>query len=428
MRFRNFVDSFKGELSKSLILRIVCSFWASVVFAGVLSVLISSILSPIHIGSTFILLFCLSFTVLILKSLGKFQKQFKSIDNKIIECVKNLKTNLICRIVVSVIISAFCGLIAAVVVEVVFNENLGSLVVFIIVAAIVLTKLLKKIFVHIKDITEGVEKISSGDFSVQIPEIYSDELGMLAKRINKMAADLEAAKKREMLEEQRKNDFITSIAHDLRTPLTSITGYLGLISAKDGNTLDKETMFQYADTAYRKSLRLETLINNLFDFSRYNFGVINPAKNQIDLGELLEQLDQEFYPQYSENNLQSRVIISGKPIVIGDGNMLARVFENLLNNAVRYGSNGRYIDIEAVTRAQEVQVNITNYSSLINSEDLTRIFDKFYRTESSRNSTTGGTGLGLAIAKNIVIAHSGQIFAKSIDGKTVFSVVLPIKQ
>jgi len=428
MKFKNFIETFKGELSESLILRIVCSFWASVILATIFSAVLSYVFGTVEIGAALIFAFCFSFVTLILKSLGKFKKQFEKFDNKLLVCAKNFKTSLICRIVVSIIISAVCGLVVAVCFAAIFYRTLGSFVIFIVVSVIILSFLLKKIFAHIKDITQGVERISAGDFSTLIPEIYSDELGVLAKSINKMASDLDAARKREILEEQRKNEFITSIAHDLRTPLTSITGYLGLISAKDGVALDTDTMYSYADVAYRKSLRLETLINSLFDFSRYNFGAINPAKNKIDLGELLEQLNQEFYPQYLESNLQSRVIIGGKPIVIGDGNMLARVFENLLNNAVRYGAKGRYIDIEAITRLDEVQVNMTNYSSGINSEDLTRVFDKFYRTESSRNSTTGGTGLGLAIAKNIVVAHGGQIFAKSTDGKTVFSVILPISQ
>jgi len=428
MKFKNFIDSFKGELDKSLILRIVCNFWASIILAGISTFLVSSIFWQSNDFAFFCCVFCTLFFIFILKSLGKLKKQFENIDNKLLACAKNLKTSLICRIVISIIISAICGLIVAMLFSVVFYGTLETIIIFIVVSVIVLSFLLKKIFAHITDITQGVERISAGDFSVLIPEIYTDELGVLAKSINKMASDLDAARQRETLEEQRKNEFITSIAHDLRTPLTSITGYLGLISAKDGVKLDTDTMYSYADVAYRKSLRLETLINSLFDFSKYNFGVINPAQNQIDLGELLEQLNQEFYPQYLESNLQSRVIIGGKPIVIGDGNMLARVFENLLNNAVRYGAKGRYIDIEAITRLDEVQVNMTNYNSEINSEELTRVFDKFYRTESSRNSSTGGTGLGLAIAKNIVVAHGGQIFAKSIDGKTVFSVILPVKQ
>lgn len=343
-----------------------------------------------------------------------------------------IASDLVLRIVACAFISAAAGLFLSVMITGIilghsfYLFDLADLLLLTVITLLIFTKLVRRTLSYIKEISAAVEQISAGDYSVKIPEKYTDELGALAARINGMAADISAAKEREHLEEQRKNDFITSIAHDLRTPLTSVIGYLGLISEQDGAPVEKETLVRYADVAYRKAQRLENLIGELFDFSRYNFGEIRPAQNRIDLAELVEQLNQEFYPQYSEKGLQSRIIISGRPIFIkGDGSMIARVFDNLLNNAVRYGANGKYIDIELVNRGNEAVVRVTNYASAIGQSDLGRVFDKFYRTDASRSSATGGTGLGLAIAKNIVEAHGGTIRAESRDGKTAFEVILP---
>ena len=341
---------------------------------------------------------------------------------------KQLISSLVVRIVCNGAVSAFAGFLAATIISAVLNVSGGiSFLFFAAFTLLIFIKMTNHTMSYVKDIAESVGKISAGDYSVKVPEKYSDELGTLARQINQMTVELGKAREREQLEEQRKNEFITSIAHDLRTPLTSVIGYLGLISEQDGQPVDKETLVQYADVAFRKSQRLEQLISQLFDFSRYNFGEIKPAENRIDLAELIEQINQEFYPQFSERELQSRVIISGRPVFVkGDGNMLVRVFDNILGNAVRYGAAGRYIDIELYNRGNEAVVRVTNYGAEISREDLSRIFDKFYRTDASRSSGTGGAGLGMAIAKNIVEAHGGGIKAISEDGKVTFEVVLPV--
>ncbi|HHW45414.1 MAG TPA: HAMP domain-containing histidine kinase [Clostridiales bacterium] len=334
------------------------------------------------------------------------------------------------RIAASGIVSAALGFIIGIILVELFTGGYFSIfdpvsmLLVTIVTLFFFLNFLKKILTYIMEITHGVARISDGDFSVRIPERFTDELGRLAGQINKMAEQLKASREQERLQEQRKNEFITSIAHDLRTPLTSVIGYLGLISQQDGIAMDKEAMVKYADVAYRKALRLQDLITELFEFSRYNFEEITPAQEKIDLAELLEQLEQEFYPQFSENNLTSRIIVNDRPVYIkGDGMMIARVFDNILSNAVRYGAGGKYIDIEIIKRQDEAVVRITNYGSSISQRDLERIFDKFYRTDSSRNAKTGGAGLGLAIAKNIVKAHGGTIKAESRDNKTTFEVV-----
>lgn len=341
---------------------------------------------------------------------------------------KQLVSSLVVRIVCNGAVSALAGLVATAIIGAILNVGSGvAFLFFTAVTLLIFIKMTNHTMSYIKNIAEAVGKISSGDYSVKVPEKYSDELGTLARQINQMTVELSRAREREQLEEQRKNEFITSIAHDLRTPLTSVIGYLGLISEQDGQPVDKETLVRYADVAFRKSKRLEQLITQLFDFSRYNFGEIRPAENRIDLAELIEQINQEFYPQFTERHLESRVIISGRPVIVkGDGGMLARVFDNILGNAVRYGASGRYIDIELYNRGTEAVIRVTNYGAEITPEDLTRIFDKFYRTDASRSSETGGAGLGMAIAKNIVEAHGGQIRAMSGDGRVTFEVVLPV--
>lgn len=341
---------------------------------------------------------------------------------------KQLTSSLVVRIVCNGAVSAFAGFIGASIISAVLNLSGGtSFLFFAAFTLLIFIKMTNHTMSYVKDIAEAVGKISAGDYSVKVPEKYSDELGTLARQINQMTVELSRAREREQLEEQRKNEFITSIAHDLRTPLTSVIGYLGLISEQDGQPVEKETLVRYADVAFRKSKRLEQLISQLFDFSRYNFGEIHPAENRIDLAELLEQINQEFYPQFTERRLQSRVIISGRPVMVkGDGGMLVRVFDNILGNAVRYGAGGRYIDIELYNRGTEAVARVTNYGAEISPEDLARIFDKFYRTDASRSSETGGAGLGMAIAKNIVEAHGGRIRAVSGDGKVTFEVVLPV--
>lgn len=349
--------------------------------------------------------------------------------NYIAKKSKELYSSLVFRIVLCAAASCLAGLMAASVFSGFFSYYGAPAEFFVwaVVTVFIFIKLTRHTMKYVKDIAKAVEQISEGDYTVRIPEKYTDEMGGLATRINQMAADLSKSREWENLQEERKNEFITSMAHDLRTPLTSIIGYLGLISEQDEEQeVERETLVKYADIAYRKSKRMEQLIAALFDFARYNFDEIRPAKDQIDLAELIEQMDQEFYPQYADCKLESRVIISGRPVLVpGDGSMLARVFDNILNNAIRYGESGKYIDIELHNRGREAMVRITNYGSSIDEKDLERIFDKFYRTDASRSSKTGGTGLGMAIAKNIVEAHGGSIQAKSGDGKVTFRVILP---
>lgn len=276
---------------------------------------------------------------------------------------------------------------------------------------------------YIQEIYGNVEEIEKGRLDVEIPVKSSDELGQLADKINNMAAHLKKSIEDERNTEQAKTDLITSVSHDLRTPLTSILGYLGLIT--NGRYKDETELIYYADVAYRKSVKLKRLIDELFEFTRLSSNGMNLKLSDFDLGEMLEQLAADFYPIFQEAGMECRLSIpQGQNAITADSSMLARVFENLIANAVRYGAEGKYIDIRLQHENGRMAVEIVNYGIPIPQYELPHIFEKFYRVEHSRSQDTGGTGLGLAIAKNIVELHGGSISVSSSMQNTTFKVVL----
>lgn len=307
------------------------------------------------------------------------------------------------------------------------DNSIGIIPVMFFVAAVLFVifffLLTQRSIRYIEEISKSLEKIEAGQFDTRITVRSSDELGRLAERINQMSSQLMRSLEDERNAERTKNELITSVSHDLRTPLTSILGYLGLIV--NDRCRDELELRYYADIAYQKSNKLKKLIDELFEFTRINCGGIKLRVEKINLTEMLEQLVEEFFPIFQEAGLQSRLILPrGKVFIIADGDLLARVFDNLITNAIRYGSEGRYVDVELSVEAKTAVIRVVNYGNPIPAADLPYIFDKFYRVERSRSEATGGTGLGLAIAKNIVELHSGTISASSDDTKTVFEARL----
>lgn len=213
------------------------------------------------------------------------------------------------------------------------------------------------------------------------------------------------------------------MAHDLRTPLTSVLGYLDLI-LKDEN-LTKEQIKHFSTIAFTKSQRLEGLIDELFEITRMQYGMLKLEKRSIDISELLIQLDEELYPLLEKNDLVARMNIAPHLKIYGDGKLLARVFENLLTNAIRYGYDGQFVELNGHIDNGEVVVQIINYGDSIPEEELPYLFDMFYTGDKSRTHNQESTGLGLFIAKNIVEQHNGTISAESNLIRTIFEVRLP---
>ena len=283
----------------------------------------------------------------------------------------------------------------------------------------------RKSLKYIGKIAVAVQNISEGDLNTQIEVLGDDEFSMIAENLNRMEADIRELMDKEREAERTKNELITNVAHDLRTPLTSIIGYLELLSK--GITLEPEMQQKYIDIAYTKAKRLEKLIEDLFGFTKMNYGKISMNVGNVDIVKLLGQLLEEFYPSFADKNLTYE-LVSNVPaqIITADGNLLARLFDNLINNAIKYGADGKKVLVKIHAEEEIVTVSVTNYGYVIPADELPLIFNKFYRVEQSRSTTTGGTGLGLAIAKSIVDMHGGTIAVASDLNGTVFTVKLKI--
>ncbi|MPM49292.1 Adaptive-response sensory-kinase SasA [bioreactor metagenome] len=224
--------------------------------------------------------------------------------------------------------------------------------------------------------------------------------------------------------EQRKNDLVVYLAHDLKTPLTSVIGYLTLLF--DEPQISPELRCKYTGIALDKAQRLETLINEFFDITRLNLTKLTLEPETVNLSRMLEQLAFEFSPILAEKSLQIDSCIAPDTRIVCDRDKLQRVFDNLLRNAVNYSYPSTKILLSMESADTNVTVRVENSGKTIPAEKLGRIFEQFFRLDSARSSATGGSGLGLAIAKEIVELHHGTITAESGDERIVFTVTLPV--
>lgn len=275
-------------------------------------------------------------------------------------------------------------------------------------------------------ISNYISNIASGDMDVQITGINrEDEIGEIVTQVNRMYAEIERLMKSEREALQANKEMITCVAHDLRTPLTSIIGYLQL--ATDISKYPVEERQKYASIAMRKANRMQGLIEELFNYTKLMSGEITLHRSNIDIVKLVEQMTEEFYPLFMENNLEYTLEQNVYSLILYvDGELIARAVSNLISNAVKYGKDGKAVRIELEKYDSELQIRVTNFGLIIPEESVEHIFDRFYRVESSRSSQTGGTGLGLNIAQEIAVLHGGKITVRSGINGTCFTIALPI--
>ncbi len=294
---------------------------------------------------------------------------------------------------------------------------LAILVVFLIVLRIYLKGFTK----YFNEINRGIDALideNSGDVTL------SSELAATEKKINTIKHSLEQRKLATELAEQRKNDLVVYLAHDLKTPLTSVIGYLTLL--RDESQISEELREKYLSISLEKAERLEDLINEFFEITRFNLSDITLEYSRVNLTRLLEQLTYEFKPMLLEKNLKCELEIAPNIMVRCDADKMQRVFDNLLRNAVNYSFDDGTIRIAATQNKNNFSIKFTNCGNTIPQEKLERIFEQFYRLDTARSSRSGGAGLGLAIAKEIVELHHGTITAKSENEVIEFEVAIPL--
>ncbi len=274
---------------------------------------------------------------------------------------------------------------------------------------------------YFNEIDEGLEKLIQGE-DKEI--ILSQEMEPMEQKLNVLQQTLERRELEAKLAEERKNNLVMYLAHDIRTPLTSVIGYLSLL--EEAPDMPVEQKAKYVHITLEKANRLERLINEFFEITRYNIQQIVLEKEKIDLYYMLLQMMEEFYPLLSQKGNQVELHGDENVTVFGDPIKLARVFNNILKNAVAYSYDNTKIHIflEEIPPRQVV-IKFQNQGRTIPKEKLSSIFEKFYRMDEARTSNTGGAGLGLAIAKEIVTLHGGEIFAESEKEQVRFVVQLP---
>lgn len=318
-----------------------------------------------------------------------------------------------------------------------FDENIGltgnmliDMILLIGFSAILFTAyfvLISHNMVHyLREIQAGIERIKEGDFDTNIRVVNEDELSKMANSINEMRYTIKELMEKERVVEKTKNDLITNVAHDLRTPLTSIIGYLELLQNEE--SFEMETRKKYLNIVYEKAKRLQNLVVDLFDYTRYAKDGVTIRKRNLEWNRFVEQVLEEFYPNFQSANLEYEAILWNQEIyLMADGELLARAFGNLIANAIQYGVDGKLVIVKTARIGNEAMLSITNFGQVIPKQELSKIFEKFYRVEASRSMATGGTGLGLAITKNIISLHQGTISVSSNENGTTFKMSLPIE-
>lgn len=227
--------------------------------------------------------------------------------------------------------------------------------------------------------------------------------------------------------EKSKDELITNVSHDLRTPLTSIIGYLGLIEDKQYQS--EEDILKYTHTAYEKAKQMKTLVEDLFEYTKVQQHGAPVNIMRVDLNQLLEQLTASFELEAQHRGIEISSKVVPNPLMIeADPEKLGRVFNNLVANAFKYGNGASYIKVDARQQGNDVVVTVANDGTPIPAKALGHLFERFYRAEESRSRATGGTGLGLAIVKSIVDLHHGSVRVTSDEDETAFIVTLPLKQ
>jgi two-component system sensor histidine kinase VanS len=261
--------------------------------------------------------------------------------------------------------------------------------------------------------------VASDDEFIHLPS----DLKRVEDRMNQIKQDAVRNVRLAKEAEQRKNDLIVYLAHDLKTPLTSVIGYLTLL--RDEMQISEELREKYLSISLEKAERLEDLINEFFEITRFNLSGLILEVSRTNVTRMLEQITFEFKPLFDEKNLQYTLNLAPDIVIKLDVDKMQRVFDNLLRNAINYSFENSIIEIDMHQFKDGVSIHFRNHGNTIPKEKLNRIFEQFYRLDASRGTKSGGAGLGLAIAKEIIELHHGTITANSENEIIEFHILLP---
>lgn len=301
----------------------------------------------------------------------------------------------------------------------------GLFFIAVVVFVFVFLVLIRSHIRYLKEISKQVQKISNGDLGAAIHVRGKDELAELSQNINKMSAQLRTKFDREREIEQVKNELISSVSHDLRTPLTSIVGYLDLIKKREH--LDDETLDSYLYIVDSKANYLTDLIDELFDYTKLTSPDFQLQRNEVDMKRLLQQVIGEYEPILTREGIDVQTNFTCEWNAFIDVEKMVRVFQNLLENAKKYSEKPSVLEVNQEIDEDSLVISFRNSISISEKLEVEKLFDRFYRGDESRTNANG-SGLGLAIAKQIIQLHQGEIRAERQHNKLTFLIKLPLTQ
>ncbi len=300
------------------------------------------------------------------------------------------------------------------------NKNLLIAIGYLALFGVFFFETLSKMTKYLNQVEEGIENIVSDSME---PVQLITELAPIEDRLNEIKMTIKRQEMEAAESERKKNELVVFLAHDLKTPLTSIVAYLTILETRPDMPIEERA--KYTHISLEKAIRLGELINEFFEITKFNLQDIMLDTAPLDLSLMLEQIADELYGVLNEKKLTCKVEIEEILLVNGDADKLARVFDNILRNAISYCYPNTEIDIEAIETEDHIKIVFANEGKRIPEDQLHTIFEKFYRMDDARSSITGGAGLGLAISKEIIELHGGYIYAESDDTHTRFVVLLP---
>jgi len=274
-------------------------------------------------------------------------------------------------------------------------------------------------------IQKALKKIATDNLTKKVEIKVNPDLQSIVDSFNLLILNMNRRAEEQRQSEESKDELISNVSHDIRTPLTSVIGYLGLIESKNFNDLGQ--ILKYTHIAYKKSLEMQNLVNSLFEYANVQHATSRLNMTKFDMAQMLDQLSADFELEANKRGME--IIVNSTPEKIsmkGDTEKLGRVFNNLIMNALKYGKGATHIWLTAEKKDKEVVVTVANNGQPIPEDSLKHVFDRFYRVEDSRSKKTGGTGLGLAIAQSMIQLHGGTIAVTSDDAKTSFISHFPI--